>query len=59
MFISGEGLWILLVVPYGLSWDHIAGPFTQASLHFVDREYYNVSMYFLLTLILILRRVIT
>ncbi|KAG6463204.1 hypothetical protein O3G_MSEX013736 [Manduca sexta] len=28
------GLWVLLVVPYKLSWEQLADPFTRASLHY-------------------------
>ncbi|CAK1601248.1 unnamed protein product [Parnassius mnemosyne] len=32
------GMWVLLVVPYKMSWEHIADPFTDASLHFADSD---------------------
>ncbi|XP_049867946.1 dnaJ homolog subfamily C member 10-like [Pectinophora gossypiella] len=37
--LAGDaGTWVLAVVPYKLSWDHIAEPFTQVSLHFADTD---------------------
>ncbi|XP_068632587.1 dnaJ homolog subfamily C member 10-like [Battus philenor] len=35
------GMWVLLVVPYKLSWEHIAEPFTEASLQFADSDDIN------------------
>ncbi|XP_045534526.1 dnaJ homolog subfamily C member 10-like [Papilio machaon] len=35
------GTWVLLVVPYKLSWDHIAEPFTEVSKHYLDLEVIN------------------
>ncbi|CAG4972301.1 unnamed protein product [Parnassius apollo] len=32
------GMWVLLVVPYKMSWEHIADPFTDASLQFADSD---------------------
>ncbi|XP_028172051.1 dnaJ homolog subfamily C member 10-like [Ostrinia furnacalis] len=37
--LDGEaGMWLLVVVPHRLSWEHIAEPFTQTSLHFLDTD---------------------
>ncbi|CAH0581155.1 unnamed protein product [Chrysodeixis includens] len=41
--LDGEDteVWVLLVVPHKASWDHIAEPFTRASLQYADNENIN------------------
>ncbi|RVE52633.1 hypothetical protein evm_002752 [Chilo suppressalis] len=40
--LDGDGsIWVLVVVPYQLSWEHIAEPFMKTSLHFINSEDIN------------------
>ncbi|KAJ8721645.1 hypothetical protein PYW07_002420 [Mythimna separata] len=42
IFEGGDsGVWVLLVAPQGTKWEHIADPFTRASLEYNDDENIN------------------
>ncbi|KAL0831099.1 hypothetical protein ABMA28_001971 [Loxostege sticticalis] len=37
--LAGDvGMWVLVVVPYRLSWEHIVEPFTETSLQYLDSD---------------------